>query len=123
MPVEAEAVFRGFARQSPGSLAEAAQSRPLASQPGHLIRGLSALPGSTRELAENVNAWSIPKRAINPSSYHDMSEADIERMAAMLIDLASTRICHNRTTLQPLGGPVSAPADNGRATAPCRPSI
>ncbi|MBB3299244.1 hypothetical protein FHT80_003587 [Rhizobium sp. BK226] len=43
-------------------------------------------------MAENVNAWSIPKRAINPSSYHDMSEADIERMAAMLIDLASTRI-------------------------------
>lgn len=34
---------------------------------------------------ENVNAWSIPERAINLPSYHDMSEADINRVADVLV--------------------------------------
>ncbi|NZD61032.1 DegT/DnrJ/EryC1/StrS family aminotransferase [Rhizobium sp. WYCCWR 11290] len=34
---------------------------------------------------ENVNAWSIPERAINLPSYHDMSEADIDRVADVLV--------------------------------------
>ena len=33
---------------------------------------------------QNVNAWSIPKRAINLPSYHGMSAADIERVARVL---------------------------------------
>ncbi|RUM27310.1 DegT/DnrJ/EryC1/StrS family aminotransferase [Rhizobium vallis] len=37
---------------------------------------------------ENVNAWSIPERAINLPSYHDMSEADINRVADVLIAIA-----------------------------------
>ncbi|KPH09739.1 DegT/DnrJ/EryC1/StrS family aminotransferase [Rhizobium acidisoli] len=49
---------------------------------------------------ENVNAWSIPERAINLPSYHDMSEADIDRVAATLTNLISTRIYHNSTALQ-----------------------
>ncbi|MBY5556864.1 DegT/DnrJ/EryC1/StrS aminotransferase family protein [Rhizobium leguminosarum] len=34
---------------------------------------------------QNVNAWSIPERAINLPSYHDMSEADIDRVADVLV--------------------------------------
>lgn len=34
---------------------------------------------------ENINAWSIPERAINLPSYHDMSEADIDRVADVLV--------------------------------------
>ncbi|OWO97048.1 glutamine--scyllo-inositol aminotransferase [Rhizobium esperanzae] len=49
---------------------------------------------------ENLNAWSIPGRAINLPSYHDMSEADIERVAATLVNLASTRMYHNSMTLR-----------------------
>ncbi|ANK83889.1 MULTISPECIES: DegT/DnrJ/EryC1/StrS family aminotransferase [unclassified Rhizobium] len=49
---------------------------------------------------ENLNAWSIPGRAINLPSYHDMSEADIERVAATLVSLASTRMYHNSMTLR-----------------------
>ncbi len=35
----------------------------------------------------NINAWSIPERAINLPSYHDMSEADIDRVAETLISV------------------------------------
>ncbi|MBY3185266.1 DegT/DnrJ/EryC1/StrS aminotransferase family protein [Rhizobium laguerreae] len=38
---------------------------------------------------ENVNAWSIPERAINLPSYHDMSEADIDRVADVLVAAVS----------------------------------
>jgi perosamine synthetase len=37
---------------------------------------------------ENVNAWSIPGRAINLPSYHDMTIDDIDRVAATLIQTA-----------------------------------
>ena len=33
----------------------------------------------------NANAWDIPTRAINLPSYHDMAEADIDRVADTLI--------------------------------------
>ncbi|EJZ22014.1 DegT/DnrJ/EryC1/StrS family aminotransferase, partial [Rhizobium sp. Pop5] len=36
------------------------------------------------EKPANINAWSIPERAINLPSYHDMSEADIDRVAETL---------------------------------------
>jgi perosamine synthetase len=49
---------------------------------------------------QNVNAWSIPGRAINLPSYHDMSEADIDRVAATLLDMAAGRIYHNSTALR-----------------------
>ncbi|QWW68024.1 DegT/DnrJ/EryC1/StrS family aminotransferase [Rhizobium sp. WYJ-E13] len=39
------------------------------------------------EKPANINAWSIPERAINLPSYHDMSEADIERVAETLISV------------------------------------
>lgn len=39
---------------------------------------------------DNLNAWSIPHRAINLPSYHDMTEADIARVAATLIAIAYT---------------------------------
>ena len=38
----------------------------------------------------NINAWSIPERAINLPSYHDMSEADIDRVAQTLISVVSS---------------------------------
>ena len=34
---------------------------------------------------QNMNAWSIPQRAINLPSYHDMCLTDIERIAGILI--------------------------------------
>lgn len=37
---------------------------------------------------ENANAWSLPERAINLPSYHDMSEADIDRVAQTLVATA-----------------------------------
>jgi perosamine synthetase len=49
---------------------------------------------------QNVNAWSIPGRAINLPSYHDMSEADIDRVAVTLLDMAAGRIYHNSTALR-----------------------
>ncbi len=52
------------------------------------------------DLPENVNAWSIPGRAINLPSYHDMSEADIDRVAATLLDIAAGRIHHDSTALR-----------------------
>ena len=39
------------------------------------------------EKPANINAWSIPERAINLPSYHDMSEADINRVAETLISV------------------------------------
>lgn len=38
----------------------------------------------------NVNAWSIPDRAINLPSYHDMSEDDMERVAEVIRKLLKT---------------------------------
>ncbi|MNL80611.1 hypothetical protein D3C87_2075110 [compost metagenome] len=35
----------------------------------------------------NVNAYDIPERAINLPSYHDMSQADLARVAAVLHQL------------------------------------
>ena len=37
---------------------------------------------------QNVNAWSIPDRAINLPSYHDMSDADVMRVCAVIAALA-----------------------------------
>lgn len=33
---------------------------------------------------DNVNAWSIPGRAINLPSYHDLTEEELERVAATM---------------------------------------
>jgi perosamine synthetase len=52
----------------------------------HPLSGLSMFENRTG----NVNSWSIPERAINLPSYHDMSEADIDRVAAVLIAIASS---------------------------------
>ncbi|WP_117190952.1 DegT/DnrJ/EryC1/StrS family aminotransferase [Rhizobium terrae] len=41
--------------------------------------------------AYNVNAWGIPQRAINLPSYHDMTDEDIDRVAATLLDLVAVR--------------------------------
>lgn len=51
---------------------------------------LSSLP-MFESRPENVNAWSIPERAINLPSYHDMSEADIDRVAETLVATAQSR--------------------------------
>jgi perosamine synthetase len=48
---------------------------------------LSSLP-MFEDRRENVNAWSLPARAINLPSYHDMTEDDIERVSATLIAIA-----------------------------------
>lgn len=45
---------------------------------------LSSLP-MFEDRPANVNAWDIPTRAINLPSYHDMEEADIDRVAETLI--------------------------------------
>ncbi|MET1756957.1 DegT/DnrJ/EryC1/StrS family aminotransferase [Novosphingobium sp. RD2P27] len=45
---------------------------------------LSSLPMFEDKRA-NVNAWDIPKRAINLPSYHEMEDADIDRVADTLI--------------------------------------
>ena len=37
----------------------------------------------------NVHAYDIPERAINLPSYHDMSPADLERVATVLLQLHS----------------------------------
>ncbi|MDP9571565.1 aminotransferase class V-fold PLP-dependent enzyme [Agrobacterium tumefaciens] len=39
----------------------------------------------------NLNAWSIPQRAINLPSYHDMSSDDIDRVSNVVLDLVSRR--------------------------------
>lgn len=41
--------------------------------------------------AYNLNAWSIPQRAINLPSYHDMTNDDLDRVAETLIGLAADR--------------------------------
>lgn len=48
---------------------------------------LSGLP-MFEALPNNRNAWSIPKRAINLPSYHDMSTADQNRVVDVLLRLA-----------------------------------
>ena len=45
---------------------------------------LSSLP-MFEARPDNINAWDIPGRAINLPSYHDMAEADIDRVAQTLI--------------------------------------
>lgn len=52
-----------------------------------LFHPLSSLP-MFEARPENVNAWSIPERAINLPSYHDMTEADIDRVSSTLIAIA-----------------------------------
>ncbi|HEX8057951.1 MAG TPA: DegT/DnrJ/EryC1/StrS family aminotransferase [Novosphingobium sp.] len=47
---------------------------------------LSSLP-MFEDRPANVNAWDIPARAINLPSYHDMTEADIDRVADTLINV------------------------------------
>ncbi|MCE7795614.1 DegT/DnrJ/EryC1/StrS family aminotransferase [Sphingobium sufflavum] len=47
---------------------------------------LSSLP-MFEDQPSNVNAWHIPTRAINLPSYHDMEEADIDRVANTLIQV------------------------------------
>ncbi|MBB3136072.1 perosamine synthetase [Rhizobium pisi] len=49
----------------------------------HPLSSLSMFEGKPA----NINAWSIPERAINLPSYHDMSEADINRVAETLISV------------------------------------
>ncbi len=44
---------------------------------------LSSLPMFQAQ-PENVNAWGIPKRAINLPSYHDMSEHDLSRVCNVI---------------------------------------
>jgi perosamine synthetase len=34
---------------------------------------------------ENINAWSIPERAINIPSYHELTNLEIERISQILI--------------------------------------
>lgn len=56
---------------------------------------LSSLP-MFEDRPENVNAWDIPRRAINLPSYHDMEEADIDRVAETLIKAvrgAQAKVC------------------------------
>lgn len=48
---------------------------------------LSSLPMFS-PASQNRNAWSIPGRAINLPSYHDMSEADIDRVCVVVKGLA-----------------------------------
>ena len=45
---------------------------------------LSSLP-MFEDRPDNSNAWDIPERAINLPSYHDMVEAEIDRVAETLI--------------------------------------
>ena len=47
---------------------------------------LSGLP-MFADARENTNAWSIPERAINLPSYHDIDEAAIERVTEVIVKL------------------------------------
>ena len=38
-------------------------------------------------IEENINAWSIPERAINLPGYHDMSEGDLKRIVTVLNEI------------------------------------
>lgn len=54
---------------------------------------LSSLP-MFESRPQNTNAWSIPERAINLPSYHDMTDAEIDRVVSALFatwDAASPR--------------------------------
>ena len=55
---------------------------------------LSSLP-MFKEKRSNVTAWSLPERAINLPSYHDMSETDIDRVAGTLISVARSNTQNN----------------------------
>jgi perosamine synthetase len=37
----------------------------------------------------NINSWSLPNRAINLPSYHDISNQDIKRVSAVLINISA----------------------------------
>lgn len=50
---------------------------------------LSSLPMFTT-VPENVNSYSIPERAMNLPSYHDMLDSDLERVVQCLKDIIST---------------------------------
>ena len=47
---------------------------------------LSSLPMFSPVNA-NVNAWDIPKRAINLPSYHDIMKIDLDRVVETIVDL------------------------------------
>jgi perosamine synthetase len=47
---------------------------------------LSSLP-MFEDKPQNENAWSLPTRAINLPSYHDMTDADIDRVVSVLTGL------------------------------------
>lgn len=49
---------------------------------------LSSLPMFTPQL-ENVHAYDIPGRAINLPSYHDMTDEDIARVSAVILDMVA----------------------------------
>lgn len=53
----------------------------------HPLSGLDFLDSRP----ENRWAWDIPTRAINLPSYHDMTDADIDRVCAVVSDLAQRR--------------------------------
>jgi perosamine synthetase len=44
---------------------------------------LSGLP-MFKPVKENANAWSIPQRAINLPSYHDLTNTDLERVVSVI---------------------------------------
>lgn len=50
---------------------------------------LSGLP-MFDPVQSNRNAWSIPGRAINLPSFHDMSDSDLERITSVVLGLATT---------------------------------
>lgn len=50
---------------------------------------LSSLPMFDSK-RENLNAWSIPDRAINLPSYHDMDDTDVERVASVVLEVAKS---------------------------------
>lgn len=49
---------------------------------------LSSLPMFT-PLTSNVNSWSIPNRAINLPSYHDMTKNDLDRVCSVIESLVN----------------------------------
>ena len=51
---------------------------------------LSSLP-MFPDKRKNVNAWSIPNRAINLPSYHDLNDSDIKRVVDCVFKASNTR--------------------------------
>ena len=47
---------------------------------------------------ENAVAWSIPHRAINLPSYHDMTDSDIDRVVSALVAAAERALGHGRAS-------------------------